>query len=213
MRVNLTMFLPGLCLVTVFGCNSSKREIEPQMDITDKQVAEKFGAFEKERQPALVQEALETIEASLKDVPFVDKSARKLGLTHWLRFFEALDRNVDAQWNPKDLPAKGVPPPSSYRGVVYPSGEVDPSLITDPAERARYLQALKDSKDNEERFNIQLQLRRIDERAMANVEKLLAETYTASADQQELEKLLGESQLTNERKERLRQLASKPGRN
>lgn len=180
------------------------------MDLTDKLVAEKFAAFQNEREPALVQEALEAIEAAEQGVPAGDTEARKRGLALWLFFFAALDRNIDPQWDPKEVPVTGVIPPPSH-GIAYPSG-VSPSAIPDPVARAEYEQALKASKDHAERYRVQLLLRRIDERATAAVERLLADTYTNSErDRQEFEELLAASPVNELHKERLRALMPKPG--
>jgi hypothetical protein len=180
------------------------------MDLIDKRVAEKFAAFEKEQEPSLVYEALDTIEAAERDIPLGDATAREQAISRRLRFFAALDRNIDPIWDPKDMPAKGVPPPSSH-GAVYGSGEVDPATIPDPEVRAQYEQALKANKEDYQRYFVQLQLRRIDERAMRFVERLLAERYTDSpADWQEFEDLLAASSVDDARKKRLRDLMPKP---
>ena len=174
------------------------------MDLTDKQVAEKFAAFEKNQDPAPVHEALNLIEAAERDVPVDDTAARKQAFSRRLRFFAALDRNIDPKWDPKNVPVKGATPPLTH-GIVYPSGEVDPATIPDPAVRAEYERALKASKDYEKWYDVQFQLRRIEERAMRFVELLLAEKYTNSeGDRQELEELLAASPVNDLRKERLR---------
>lgn len=182
------------------------------MDLTDKQVTEKFAAFEKEQDPTLVHEALNLIEAAERDMPAGDAAARKQALSRRLRFFAALDRYIDPMWDPEDIPVKGVAPPLSH-GPVYGSGEVDPATIPDPAVRAEYERALKASKDYEKRYDVQLQLRRIDERAMRFVERFLAERYTNSEDRQEFEELLSASPVNDLRKEKLRALVPKPGDN
>ena len=181
------------------------------MDFTDKQVTEKFAAFEKEQDPTLVHEALDLIEAAERGVSAGDTAARKQALSRRLCFFAALDRNTDPMWDPKDVPVKGVPPPLSH-GKVYGSGEVDPATIPDSEVRAQYVQALKANKDDYQRYFVQLQLRRIDERAMRFVERLLADSYTNSeGDRQEFEELLAASPVNDLRKERLRALMPRPG--
>jgi hypothetical protein len=180
------------------------------MNITDKQLAEKFAAFEKEQDPRLVHEALDLIEAAERDVPADDTAARKQALSRRLRFCAALDRNIDPQWDSKNLPVKGATPPVTH-GIVYSSGEVDPATIPDPDVRAEYVQALKASKNYEKWYDVQFQLRRIDERAMRFVERLLADRYTGSpADRQEFEELLAGSPISQLRKEGLRALMPKP---
>ena len=204
------LLLIGAALVSAFTPARQAKQNGSIMDLTDKLVAEKFAAFQNEREPALVQEALEAIEAAEQEVPAGDTEARKRGLALWLFFFAALDRNIDPQWDPKEVPVTGVIPPPSH-GIAYPSG-VSPSAIPDPVARAEYEQALKASKDHAERYRVQLLLRRIDERATAAVERLLGEKYAGSReDWQEFEELLAASQVNELRKERLRALMPKPG--
>jgi hypothetical protein len=172
--------------------------------ITNKRVARKLAEFEKEQDPALLHEALELIEAAEGDVPTGDRAERRDVVARRLRLFAALDRTIDPSWDPETKPVKGAPPPAVH-GVVYPSGEVDPSTIPDPAERAEYERALKAGKEHEKWYDVQFQLRRIDERAMRFVERFVAGRYTdAPADRRELEELLAESSVAEERKKRLR---------
>jgi hypothetical protein len=181
------------------------------MDFIDEQVAEKLAAFEREQNPARVHEALDVIEAAERHLPMGDTAGREQALSRRLRFFAVLDRSIDPSWDPKEVPAKGVTPPATH-GIVYSSGEVDPSTIPDPAARAEYERALKASKDYERRYDVQLELRRIDERAMRFVERLLADRYTdPEGDTQEFEGMLAASPVNELRKERLRALRPKPG--
>lgn len=174
------------------------------MDLIDERVAEKFAAFEKEQDPTLVHESLDLIEAAERDVSTGDITARKQALVRRLRFFAALDRNIDPMWNPEVKPVKGASPPLSH-GAVYGSGEVDPATIPDPAVRAEYERALQASKDYEKRYDVQFQLRRIDERAMRFVERFLAERYSESqTDRQELDELLSAAPINDSRKKQLR---------
>lgn len=197
----------GLLIATVhITMPALANQTERTMDLIDQQVEENFAEFEKEQNPTLVHEALETIEAAERDVPAGDMAARKQALTRRLHFFAALDRNTDPQWDSKDVPAKGATPPLTH-GIVYPSGEIDPATISDPAVRAEYERALKASKEYEKRYDVQFQLRRIDERAMRFIEQLLADGYTNSkVDRQKFEKLLEASPVNELRKERLRAL-------
>ena len=183
-------------------------QTESTMDLADQRVAERFADFEKAQDPTLVLEALETIEAAERDMPIGDAAARKQALSRRLRFFAALDRNVDPQWDPKKVPVRGTTPPATH-GMVYSSGEVDPSTITDPAVRAEYERALKASKDYQKWYDVQFQLRQIDQRALRFVERLLAERYTQSpADRREFDELLAASSVSEARKKQIRALAS-----
>ena len=95
--------------------------------------------------------------------------------------------------------------------MVYVTGEVDPSTIQDPAERAEYVRALKASKDYAKWYDLQYQLRRIDERAMRIVALLLPQMYSNSAaDRREFEDLLAASPVSESRKDQLRALMPEP---
>jgi len=173
------------------------------MDFTARRVAEKFDAFEKVQDPTLVYEALEMIEAADRDVMTWDATSWKQAISRRLHFLAGLDRIIDPQWDAEDKPVHGTTPPPT-QGIVFGSGEVDPATIPDPAVRAEYERALKESKDYAKYYDVQFQLRRIDGRAMRFVESLLAEGFTASLpDRQVFEELLAASPVTVARKERL----------
>ena len=188
-----------------------QKQAGSSMDSIDQRMIEKFAEFEKKRDPVFVYEILDSVEAAESTMPVGDVAARNLAVSRRLRFFAALDRNIDPRWNPKDVPPHGVPPPPGWHGMVYSSGEVDPAAIPDPEVRARYVQALKANKDAQQRYSIQLQLRRIDERAMRFFERFLNDRYPDTArDRQEFEELLAASPVNEMRKERLRALMAKP---
>ena len=95
--------------------------------------------------------------------------------------------------------------------MVYGTGEVDPSAIRDPIERAEYLRALKASKDYAKWYDVQYQLRQIDERAMRIVALLLPGMYSNSAaDRREFEDLLAASPVSEPRKDQLRAIMPEP---
>lgn len=176
------------------------------MNSTDKQMTEKFAAFEKEQDPTLALEALDLIEAAERDVPLDDTAARKAALAQRLRFFAALDRNIDPTWDVNKIPERPATPAETH-GVISPFHEVDPSTVSDPVVRAEYERALKASKEYAKWYDVQDQLRRIDERSMRFVELYLSERYTDSpADRSELEELLAATPLSDARKAQLRML-------
>ena len=181
------------------------------MDITDKYAAEKFTGFEKQQDPVLVYQALDAVEAAERDALAEDAEARRRAVSRWLGFMAMLDRVIDPKWDAKNLPVKGVAPPSTH-GAIHGTGEVDPATIPDPVARAEYERALKASSDYEKWYGVQSELRRIDERAMRFLAWLLAERYTNSAkDRQEVEALLAASPVNDQRAEQLRALVPKPG--
>jgi hypothetical protein len=176
------------------------------MNATDKRVAEKFDAFEKEQDPALIYEALEAVEAADLYILTWDAPARKQASEHWLRFLAALDRYIDPHWDPEKKPVQGISSPPA-KDIAYATGEVDPETIEDPEERVQYVQALKASKEYARWYEVQFQLRRIEESAMLFLGHLLANKFPAPpAGRQELDELLAASPATDARKERVRAL-------
>jgi len=179
------------------------------MDVTGRRVTRKFAAFAKEQDPTRVLEALDAVAAAQRDLPDADVAARQRAVSQWLLFFTALDRHIDPQWDQTKVPVKGTAPPPTH-GVVFPSGEVDPATIPDPVARAEYERALNISKDYRAWYGVQFQLRRIEENATRLVKLLLAERYTNSEeDTREFERLLAESTVNEQRRERLRALMAK----
>ena len=204
----LPIGLTCMLSLSVFACVTQK---ETPMDSIDQQVSAKFTQFENEHDATRVQEALDAIEAAERNMPVGDTAARKQAIARRLRFFAALDRNIDSTWDPRKVPTRGVPPPSP-RGKVYPSGEVDPASISDPEVRTQYVEALKANKAENLRYSIQDQLRRIDERAMRFLAQMLTDRYTSSErDRRELEELLEASPASELRKESLRALMPRAG--
>jgi len=184
-------------------------QAEKTMDSLKQQIIEKFSEFEKTQDADLIHQLLDSIEASEVNIPAGDEAAQNLAVSRRLHFLAALDRSIDPAWNSKDVPPQGVPAPA-HQGMVYSSGEVDPETIPDPEVRAQYVQALKANKDARRRYSVQLELRRIDDRAMRFAERFLADRFgNSQRDHQEFEQLLAASPVNETRKERLRELLSK----
>lgn len=174
------------------------------MDVIDERVKEKFAAFEQTSDPTPVIEALEIVKAAARDVTVEDPAARRTGVSHWLFFLAALERSFDPQFDPEKRPVHGAAPPPGH-GIVFPSGDVDPATIPDPAARAEYVRALEASAAYRQRYLAQIQLRRIDEDAVRSLELLVSARYVGSAeDRQELESLLAASPVDESRKARIR---------
>jgi len=213
------MGLARLALLALIGIAALSNSPQSQrqnraghtMESTDQQMTEKLADFEKRRDPDVLYQALESIEAAEAAVPVGDVAARKLAVSRRLQFFGALDRFIDPAWNEQNVPPQGVPPPAGWNGMVYSSGEVDPEKISDPEVRTKYVQALKDNKAAQQRYSAQLQLRRIQDRAMLLFGRFINDKFTASErDRQEFEQLLAASPVSGARKEALRALVSKP---
>jgi hypothetical protein len=178
------------------------------MDPIESQINERFAVFAPEGGDTTpLYEALAILEAAERETPPGDPAARRQAIARRLRFLAALDRYLDPRFDPADKPVVGAPPPPGYSGVVYPSGEVDPAAIADPAARAEYERARRQSQAYARWYDVQDQLRRIDERATHFLELLLRERYTdAPADRAEFEALLAASPLDETRRETVRAL-------
>jgi hypothetical protein len=172
----------------------------------DERVADKFAAFDDEQDPTRVYEALDLVEAATRDMSVTNVPERNRALRLWLAFLAAVDRRIDRDWEQEDITVHGVPPPSPH-GVVYPSGEVDPSTIPDPSARTAYEQALAANRERRHQYSVQIQLRRIEERAMRIVGQLLTASYVGSAhDRRELEDVLATSPVPDAVKYQVRAL-------
>jgi len=173
----------------------------------EKQLLEKFAAFAEKQDLTLVHEALELVEAVERDVPLGDSAARQAALSLRLTFMAELERNIDPKWDSSKTPVRGATPPTTMAGIVYATGEVDPSTIVNPDERAKYERELKASKDYERWYHLQYDLRRIDEQSIRFMEVWLAQHYrNFEADRRELDQVIETSRLSEVRKEQMRTL-------
>ena len=177
------------------------------MDPIESQVNERFATFAQQGDTTSLYEALAIIEAAERQTTHSDPVGRRLAVARRLHFLAALGHHLDPRFDPADKPVVGAPPPPSHHGPVYPTGQVDPSDIADPAERAEYERAVAVSKAYARWYDTQSQLRRIDERATRFLELLLREQYRdTAADRDEFEALLAASPLDEARRRALRAL-------
>jgi hypothetical protein len=179
------------------------------MDSTDRVVDQALVAFERSRDAIELTRAVEAMEAAEARAGTANTPGAGAGVARTLRFFAALDRAIDIAWDVARQPPHGVAPPPSHRGMVRGSGEVDPADIADPAERARYVEALKAAKDAEREYDLQFQMRRLDERVTQLVGRQLAERSRLGVlDRAGFDSLLAAAPLSEERRRRLQALAA-----
>ena len=176
------------------------------MDDVINVITEKLGGFTAEQDVTRIYEVLDALEAAERDLPPSD-ATRRLAIERRLYFLAALDDHIDPRWDGARRPPVAAPPPPSHQGPVYPTGQVDPSDIADPAERAEYERAVAVSKAYARWYDTQSQLRRIDERATRFLELLLREQYRdTAAERDEFEALLAASPLDEARRQAVRAL-------
>jgi hypothetical protein len=176
------------------------------MDSIEKRIAEVFAAFETERNPELLYLALHEVEVVQRNAEPENRDACKRVLSLLLTFLAALDQHIDPRWDPQRQPAAGVPPPVPDLPVKV-DGELDPAAIADPVIRARYEQELRTNAEDWARYKVQFQLRRVEERAVDDLELLAENCFMgSSADRQEFAELTNASSLGKGRSKKLRKL-------
>ena len=154
-----------------------------------KEAQEHAKEFEDKAEPELLKQAYLALENVLlleeKD-PQVRGQLRTNSLYLWLRLIHLLDHSLDPNFDPDDVPETVVQPPPTSKGVVYPPG-ADPALIDDPKARAEYKKAIADNQDKTVRYELQTDLRRLDESIAPRAEEFIQNFYTpAPRDQKEL---------------------------
>jgi hypothetical protein len=177
------------------------------MEDADKKLTESLAAFEKEKEPERMLEALEAIESEAATVSTVDRGQPRHKVVElWTKFFATLDKHIDPAWDPKDVPEKNlVPPPSA--GVQFPSG-VDPAALTDPAARAEYEKRLEANRTKAANYRIQLRLQRLDERSTNGARQFISTHFAATeAERRELEAVVAQSPIGEQRRQMLRSAA------
>jgi hypothetical protein len=121
--------------------------------------------FEAECEPEHLREAymaLENVSLVEERDPRARDQLRTDCLSSWLYLLELLDRFLDPNFDPKDVPQRLVQPPPTRGDVVYPPG-TDPALIDDPTARAQYERAITSNREKTIRYRLQIQLGRLQE--------------------------------------------------
>ena len=119
---------------------------------------------------------LQSTSAYLKGVEHQENWARdrtkrvKLILHLWLRLETNIDRSFDTA-DFKNQPTGNIPVPGPY-----PSG-IRPEDIREPDIRAKYIEAISVNKLKAEKYNLQVQLQKLDKILPEFVERVLVEFY------------------------------------
>lgn len=148
-----------------------------------------MAAFATEKEPERLREAYINLEnVVLAQEPDHAESARLRFrvLSTWLELVATVDRFLDPDFDPEDVPEEGVEPPPTSEGVVYPPG-ADPAVIDDAEARAAYEKAIAANRAKAERYRLQSKLRQLDDRIMARAQAFIRKSYTyAPADREEV---------------------------
>ena len=145
--------------------------------------------FERKLNPDRLREAdraLENVNLVEEVDPKVRAKLRSDCLVQWLELVALVDRHLDPDFDPDDVPEEFVEPPPVPGGAVLRAG-ADPALVPDPRTREQYENAIAANRAKAERYRVQTQLRRIGERIATQTENFVRNHYrSAPADQREL---------------------------
>ena len=145
--------------------------------------------FEAQLEPERLREssmALENVILAHEHDPKSRAQLRTDCLSLWLHVLQFLDRFLDPNFDPADVPTKLVQPPRTLGGVVYPPG-ADPAKIDDPNARAEYEKAIAANRAKADRYRLQTGLRRLNESIPPRAEAFIRNSYTSERhDQKEL---------------------------
>ena len=153
--------------------------------------------FQTQKDPQHLQDAADQLQSVvLADEPDAEKrhALRKETLEGWLSLFAAIDGSLDPTFDPGDLPLLSAEPPPSD-GILFPPG-VDPSLLKDPGARAEYERRIEANRQKTERYNLQIKLRRLDERLMPRLEAFIRSAYSTSIEPEDRREVLAAIQAT-----------------
>ncbi len=136
-------------------------------------------------------------------------AARPRAAALWLALLGTIERNIDPNFDPEDVPLRRISPPPSGDEQLPPG--VDPKAIADPVARAQYEAALLKNQQKAARHRLQTHLRRLEPRAIFQTEAFFKLHYTsAPADLSEAARVLDEASVSEPRDQRLRKLLGLP---
>ncbi len=165
--------------------------------------------FEQKLEPELLKQAycaLENVLLLEEDDLQSRGQLRKDSLYLWLCLIKLLDRYLDPDFDPDDVPELNVQPPPTTGGAVLRPG-ADPALIDDPATRAQYEKEIAANEAKTTNYAFQTKLRRLDERITPRAENFIRNFYTpAPGDQEELNIAIDETIKDSQRKAGLKHL-------
>jgi hypothetical protein len=174
------------------------------------QAAADLAAFQQRNEPERIQDAgdrLQEVMLTNESDPQKRRALRKDTLELWLLLFDTIDGSLNTRFEPRDMPLVSVQPPPS-NGVVFPPG-VDPSLLKDPAARKEYERRIVENQQKAENYQLQVKLRRLDERLWPKLEGFIRAAYSTSTEPDDRREVLDAIQtiLKNpQRAERLRKV-------
>jgi len=171
--------------ILVFGLMADAAcasQSQSKVEVMDIQITEQLEAFHGRKDA----EVLKAVHRSLLAVhpdeqPDVvrRRQLRREKLNGLLQILAAIDREVDATFDPRKVPELSIAPPV-VNGVVLDSG-IDPKSIADPEVRRAYEDAIAANKQLAKTYAFQTELRRLDAAVTGSVAQVFREPYVTSA--------------------------------
>jgi hypothetical protein len=145
---------------------------------------ERTNAFEKNNDPTLLGEAYESLENVLimeEKNPDIRKELRISSLRLWMRLVGILDRLIDPQFDPENVPKRFVDPPVDSGEIVHKPG-CSPEKIKDPVLRDKYTKAIAENNRKTDEYNLQIELRRLEEQISPHAIEFIRKFITNTPD-------------------------------
>jgi len=99
---------------------------------------------------------------------------RREQATLWLHAWRRLQRVIDPNWDPDDLPMINVPAPDGF-----PAG-VAPEAVEDPQARARYKAAIVANREKAAKYDEQYRARQLQQHWLKTAEQFIISSYMVS---------------------------------
>lgn len=163
-------------------------------------------AFESEKEPERLNEAARALQSVnlRREYDAVKRhELRAHCLATWLQILQIIDSNLQPNFDQRDVPPKSVQPPPTSSGVVYPPGAA-PAVIDDPKARAEYEKAVKENREKQENYRLQIYFKRLNEDISPVAEDFIRNSYVRVQNDRDEVKAAVEKTITDQtRKDRL----------
>jgi hypothetical protein len=184
-------FVVAVLAVAVIAATDARYQTMSDNEKHLKRADELVKLFEKEKEPETLREAgmeLEDVDLRRVHDMTLRHKQRNEALEMWLTIIQTLDNNLDANFDPDNVPQMSVMPPRTKSGVQYPPG-VAPDMIDDPKAREEYEKAVQDNRAKQEAYLLQHQLRELNETIPPKVESFIRDAFT-SADHDDIKAVI-----------------------
>ena len=133
-----------------------------------------------------------------KDQLELDRLDRVKYLLHlWNRVQRDYDRNFLTEVSNRPVTNVTVPAPNYMPGI-------NPSDIRDPVVKGKYIDAIEVNKEKAIKYNLQLQLQKLDQILPSFIEKFIIDLYSQSPfKESELEQIFADFKIENEKKSQI----------